>query len=364
MILAQLSEIIQKNMGWCPNTGMVRAAPSVLSVPSGVMLPLEPDGGAGGSGRIGRGIEVLSGSIKTLNKEKRLLWFSVLAGLVIAFMFMAQYALHVLGSYPYEMISYPLGLVLTFCIELISVFCICLILAGLFLNRPADPVDAGVSIRAGLSKATTHARALFCWSGIMAVIGTSVYLLIVSTGDLSIQSLITRFPFGYIVTPEIYGPGPIAGLFHIQYASIATIQMMIINVAVFILTAFVIPVLVLERKPLSAAIGESTRLIKKIWGEMLVCILLLGIVITGFSLISGIFQVIFSAVLLDSPFWYEFYYKGGWSAVAALYMAAWFTLVLIITTVSGIVIRNLYTDTTSGRMPEVPEGYGRNETSG
>ena len=353
--MTSVSEILGQWFGLCRKPPVLRTAPAAFMDLSVTANPAQPgSGGAtGGSGRIGRGIGILSESIRTVKREKRLLWFSVLVGLVIAFMFMSLYALHVLESYPYEMISYPLGLALTFCIELISVFCFCLILAGLILSRPTDPAETGGSIREGLSKAKTHATALFCWSGIMAVIGTSIVLTIFSTGDLTIQSLITRFPFGYIVTPEVYGQGPIAGLFHVLYASLATIQMMIINVALFILTAFVVPVLVLERKTLSAAIGESTCLFKKSWGEMLVCILLLGMVIVAFSLVSMIFQVIFNAVLLDSPFWYEFYYKSGWRAVAALYMALWFALVLIVATIAGVVIRNLYTYTTTGRMPVV-----------
>ena len=364
--MISVSRIVGQWLGLCRKPPVLHTTPVAFieSPATANPTPSGSGGGAGGSGRIGRGIGVLSGSIRTVNREKRLLWFSVLVGLVIVFMFIAHYALHVLGSYPYEMISYPLGLVLTFSIELISVFCFCLILAGLFLNSPSDPADMGGSIRKGLSRAKTHAGALLCWSGFMAVIGTSMVLLVTSAGDLTLSSLITRFPFGYIVTPEVYGQGPIAGLFHIRYASLATIQLMIVNVTLFILTAFVVPVLVLENKPLPAAIGKSTRLFKTIWGEMLVCILLLGMVIIAFSLLSVIFQVIFNAVLLDSPFWYEFYYQGGWRAVAALYMTVWIALVLILATVSGIVIRNLYAYTTTGRIPVVPDANRTQERTG
>jgi hypothetical protein len=356
MILAQLSEIIRKGMGWCPNAQMIKTAPVVFSTPPAIVHPLEPDGGPGGSGRIGRGIQVVTESIRTLVREKQLLWFSVMTGLVIAFMFMAQYTLRVLDTYPYDMISDSLWIVLTFTIEMVSLFFIFYLLAGLVLSRPTERRGMGISIREGLLKAKAYVRPLVVWSGIISILGTGIYLLIRSSADLMMSSLMLRFPFGYIVTPEAYGIGPIPGTYFILYASYSTLLMMTINVILLVLTLFVVPVLVLERKTLYGAIGESVRLMKKSWGEMLVCFLIFGVILIAFTSLSGIFQIIFDAVSLNGPFWYEFYYKGGWGAVAAAYITAWIGLVLIGATLAGIAIRNLYRYATTGQIPGAPEG--------
>nr|WP_320161912.1 DUF6159 family protein [uncultured Methanoregula sp.] len=342
---------------------MMKTAPAVLSTPPATVHPLEPDGGAGGAGRIGRGAGIVADSIKTLVRNRQLLWFSVLTGIVIAFMFIAQYTLHVLGSYPYEMINSSLWPILTFIIELVSVFCLCFLLAGLVLNRSSDPRGKAGSFRQGLSKAKDHLRPILIWSGIMAILGTGVYFLIQSTGDLTITSLIIRFPFGYIMEPEAYGPGPIAGGFHIMYAAGSTFLMMVINVILLVLTLFVIPVLALEKKSLSYALGESARLVRQCWGEILVCFFILGIIFIAFTLLSGVFQIIFSAVELNGQFWYEFYYMRGWAAVALVYMAAWTVLVLIGATLAGIAIQNLYQYAKTGMMPGAPEGIPEVQTS-
>jgi hypothetical protein len=294
--------------------------------------------------------------MNALVREKHLLWFSALAGLVIAFIFLAQYIIQVLGSYPYDMISEPAGMVLTFLIELVCLFCFCFLLSGLVLCRSAEDRGTELTIRGGLSVAGKYLRPLLAWSGILAVVGTLVFVWIRSLGGyLTINSLITRFPFGYIVTPETFGQGPIAGNFHIMYASDSTFLMMTITIVLLAATAFIVPVLVLEKKSLTMAIHESGRLLRKSWAEMLVAFLILGIILVAFTALSWIFQPVFSAVQLNNPFWYEFYYKGGWVAVAALYMTAWMIIALIGATVGGIAIRNLYLYSRTGGIPNT--GY-------
>ncbi len=350
--MTRVSEMAEHWFGLCRKTPTLHASPSAFTVrPVAVNAAQPGDGGAsGGAGRLRRGVGIAAGSVKTLARETHLLWFSALTGLVIAFVFLAQYALAILGSYPYELISGPAGIVLTFCIEWVAIFCFCFLLAGLVLYRPAEDGGRAHTIRDGCSEAGKYLRPLLAWSGILAMAGTGIYYLFRLTGDLTINSLITRFPFGYIVEPEAYGQGPIAGTFHLMYASNATFLMMIITVVLFAITAFITPVIVLEKKTLTMAVAESVQLTKKIWGEMLVCFLILGIALVAFTTLSGLFQVLFSAVELSSPFWYEFYYKGGWGAVAALYMTAWMILALAGATVAGIAIRNLFTYAKTGRM--------------
>ena len=86
------SDIIRKYTGWCPNAPAIRTAPSVLIVPPDMVNPAQPGSGGttGGPGRIRRGIGIATGSIKTLVRDKKLLWFSFFAGLVILFLILAE----------------------------------------------------------------------------------------------------------------------------------------------------------------------------------------------------------------------------------------------------------------------------------
>jgi len=359
MIVAYLSEIIQKWTGWCPNRQMIRLAPAAITMPSTIHIPLEPDGSAGGSGRIGRGIELFTGSVRTLVNEKRLLWFSVLFGVVAAFMFLALYAIRILGSYPYGVISYPAGIVLTCAIELVSIFCLGYLITGLVLSGSSGPTVMRGSIRGGLDEAKKHLRALLYWSGILAITATALYFLVQPAVELTLHSLLYRFPFGYIVTPEVYGQGPIAGEYHILHASAATFLLMVINAILLVLTALVVPVLALDKKTLTGSIIEAIRLAKKSWVEMLVCVLIPGTILVIFTALSGGFQTVFNASDLTSAgsFWYEFYYKGGWGVVAALYITAWMALVLIAATIFGIAVRNIYSWAKTGAVPKT-HGWG------
>jgi hypothetical protein len=358
MKMTFISDSIQRGMGWCPKAQMIKTAPLVLSMPPAQVLSPGPDGGAGRSGRIHRGTRIITDSIGTLVRNREILWFSVLTGLVIAFMFIAEYFLHILTlSYPYEMIGSPIQALATFCIELVSMLCLGYLLAALMLSRASETRGGSMgSIRRGLLQAKDHLRPILIWSGIMAIPGTAIYFLTryADPGNLMVNGLINRFPFDYIVEPEAHGIGPIAGGFHILFASDSTFLLMSINVVLIILTLFVIPVLVLEKTALSGALGESFRLIKKSWGEILVCFFILGIAFIAFTLLSGIFQIVFSAVSLNGYFWYEFYYKGGWGLVAGVYMIAWMTLVLTGAALAGIAIQSLYQYAKTGVIPATP----------
>ena len=53
-----------------------------------------PDGGGGGSGTIRRGIGAALSGMRTLNRNRQLLWFTLLAGLVLAGNTIGQAALY------------------------------------------------------------------------------------------------------------------------------------------------------------------------------------------------------------------------------------------------------------------------------
>ncbi|MHB8163634.1 MAG: DUF6159 family protein [Methanoregula sp.] len=362
MTLARLGEIVHQWMGWCPNAPAMRTAATVLSTPPVTVNPLEPEGGAGGSERIGRGIQVATGSLKTLARNKQLLWFSLLTGLVMLFMIAAFFSLRVYGTYPYPAIAYPLWLALVFSIQAITVFCLYFLLAGMVLSVSAGSSGGMVSFRKGLSDARSHVRSIAGWSVGMALLGTALLAAIelryADSLFIAISSIIGQFPFYFVLRPEVLGPGPIPTVVNPLSAATFTIAAMIINVVFFILTLFVVPVLVLENKRLPDAVAESFSLVKKVWGEIIASLLVFFLIVIVISLCSLIFRVAYGVVTFDDLFssYQLFWYQGGWIASAALYILVWCTVTVICSTAVGVSLFGLYSYAKSGRMPGMFEG--------
>lgn len=353
----RIAEIVHEWMGWCPNAPAKRTASMFLSTPQVTANPLEPDGGSGGTGRFGRGIGIATGSIRTLIREKQLLWFSFLTGFVMAFMFFANYVLQRLGSYPFDAIDLPRWLILTFAIELCTVFCLTVLLAGLILSLSQGKTSRPRSYREGLSRAKSHLRPLADWSVIIALCGTALYAFINYAGytHYTLSPILYQFPFNFILVPEVYSIGPMGGTYAISYGVTSTLILSGINILLCILTLFVVPMLVLENKHLSGAVAESIGLVKKCWRETIICFLLFGLMFLAVSLTSLLFRFVYSIVY---PEMLLFWRPGTeWIAGAALYMLVWFILAMIGSTAGGISLFNLYTYAKTGRMPV---GFGKN----
>ena len=359
MTMTRISEIIHEWLGWCPNAPVLHTASMAPHTTQSVIVnPMEPDGGGGASGQISRGVSFATGSIKTLIRNKPLLWFSLLTGLVMLFMFTAAlfmftatYRLDVFGRYPYPVMDFPVRLALTFMIEMITVFFINVLLAGLVLSVSPDRSGQPGTIREGVSRAKTHVRSLMGWSVIMAFLGTAIYVLLFEYSGYffeTVIAVISQFPFYFLLTPEIYGPGPIAGGFHVLFAATFTVSAMLINMILFILTLFVVPSLVRGNKHLPGAVAESVSLIRKTWGEIIACFCVFCLILLGISATSLIFRVAYGVISYDDLF---FWYQGGWTASAALYVIIWGALVLAGVTAVGIATSNLYTYGKTGHMP-------------
>jgi hypothetical protein len=340
---ARVSEAIRGWLGWCPNAPALRTAPVVLTVPPEVNYPGQPDGGAGGSWRINQGISIAMSSTKTLARNKQLLWFSLLTGLVLAGLFISQYILRLLGNYPYDAIDFPRWLVLTFTTELFTVFCLTTLLAGLVLSLSPQN-GSPVSFYEGLSRTKKYLRPLADWSVIVSLLGTAIFVpvadLVFSQFYMVQFSVFSLFPFNFILLPEVYHIGPMGGTYATQYAVTYTLVLSAINILLFTLTLFVVPLLVLEKKSLREAVAGSLSLIKNVWGEVASCILILGIVLFAVSLTSLLFQVAYGIVAPDMLL---FWYPGiAWIAAAVLFMLALCGLAFVLSTVAGIAVIDLY----------------------
>jgi hypothetical protein len=353
MTFKQLSETIHTWMGWCPNASYMQTVSTHSTHVQVTVHPLEPDGGAGGAERWYRGMRLAIGSTKILARNKRLLWFSFFTGLALLFMFIAERSLLVYGSYPYPEIEYPLWLALVFGIQFVTVFCLYFFLAGIITSISSMLSGKPVILHGEISSARSYLRSIAGWSVVMALFGTAIYAILLQyyyAPLIALSELIYQFPFYFILSPEILGTGPIGGDSHVLSAVTFTLFAMIAYFAFFLLTLFVVPVIVFEKKNLSRAVAESFLLAKTCRAEILSCFLVFCLVLLAVSLASLIFRVAYHVVSFDDVF---FWYQGGWIASAALYILVWSIVALIVSTVLGISLAGLYTYAKTGRIPEL-----------
>jgi hypothetical protein len=342
-----------------------------------------PDGGPGGSGTIRRGIGAALSGTKTLAQNPQLLWFPLLAGLVLAGHLFAQWVQHYAQLYstqwPFYADSFTAyvlsSLVLTFVIELLTVFCLVFLLAGLTLGISSKK-DGPASFFQGLTMAKKYIRPLTGWSVVVALAGTLVYIAglfsylldstwfqpynivpaLYRTFTKILLSVLSQFPFNFVLEPSQYVPilHPGWDWWQISSALENTLILSAITVFLFVLTLFVVPLLVLERRGLKEAVLGSFTLMKNIWGEVAACVLGLGMVVFVISLTYLLFQ--FSGV------YYEWWDSGGiytsftfpsdaWIAAALLYVLAVSGLALVAATVGGIASLDLFRYAKTGQKP-------------
>src|SRR5208337_5113303 len=147
-----LSTVSDCWLGLCRKAPVFRASETGIGNQPEPAYEGRPDGGAGGSKTIRRGIGAALSGTKTLARNRQLHWFSLLVGLVLAGDFIAQWVLFV---YPYYEPDSLQPLVLTFAVELPTVFCLVFLLAGLTLSL--SPEKGGtVSFFQGLKRAKKY----------------------------------------------------------------------------------------------------------------------------------------------------------------------------------------------------------------
>ncbi|MDD4137510.1 MAG: hypothetical protein PHT99_06405, partial [Methanoregula sp.] len=196
----------------------------------------------------------------------------------------------------------PSVLLQTFAIEFLTVFCLVFLLAGLVLSLSSTE-GSTVSFFQGLTQAKKYLMRLTGWSVVVSLACTLIYIAgqysygltwfqpfnIVSalSSELSIFLFYVHytFPFNILLSPTLYIPNlpPIFGGdgWLITWALEHTLILSAITVFLFILTLFVVPLLVLEKKSLKEAVVGSFILMKNIWGEVATCILGLGVAVVA-----------------------------------------------------------------------------------
>ena len=125
------------------------------------------------------------------------------------------------------------------------------------------------------------------------------------------------------------------------------------HLLLFILTPFVVPLIVLEQKTLREAVVGSFALMKKTWAEVAACAVFLGVVVSGVFLTYLLVQ---AASGMVSP--YEtviFHPTDTWIALGLLYDLALLTVAFVVATVGGIAALDLYISARSRQITGSPE---------
>ena len=357
--------------------GLCRKPPAVHALQTGFGFPSEsayeglPDGGGSGSGTIRRGIGAALSGMRTLNRNRQLLWFTLLAGLVLAGNIVGQAALFYISHtmQPDIIVSY----VLDFLLEFATLFCLVFLLAGLALSL--SPKNEGsASFFMELAGAKKYLKALFLWSVVLALVGMLLFRIYINFtiswfphelgflytfGPFSfLTSILNQFPFNLTLDPNIFTEVPGYGgrsllLWIYPLGFMWALIFSAINLLLLILTPFVVPLIVLEQKTLREAVVGSFVMMKKTWVEVATCTVFLGVVVSGVFLTYLLVQAAHGyndPGMAWPPGMVSSHPTDAWIALGLLYYLAVFIVAFVVATVGGIAALDLYTSAKTGHM--------------
>ncbi|MDD1689775.1 MAG: DUF6159 family protein [Methanoregula sp.] len=329
-----LSELFRKYRAWCPNSDArpLRTAPPVLATPPVTLNPVQPGGGAGGSGRIDRGIKLTTGSIRLLIRNRQLLWFSLLTGLVMIFSLVSNLYLQFISGtalFPgtglatgpaSTAISWgsPPWIALTFIIGLVSTFITYYLLAALIACVSRIHSGQTATVHDGLAHAGQYRWPLFSWAMIWACIGVV---------------------FSFFMNPSTMGS--VLVNFGMIYGSMAFMA------CLYVLTLFVVPLLVLANEDLVTAVTGSLSLFRKVWAEILVCFIIYVLIV---------FVVMLTSLVPMIAIGFSSGSASAALAVVVAYMLVMLVMLFIGSTIVGITITGLYLYGKTGILPAMFEG--------
>lgn len=256
--MTRVSELIHGWLGWCPDARILKTSQAGILNPPLENPTILPDGGSSGSGRIRRGKDFATKSIKILVRNRQLLWFSFLILLTFIFTIVTDlYIQFISGTNAFpgtsvmnsSMILFAEGslqwIALTFTAAFIENFVFFYLSAGLIICVSQIPLGNSINIREGLSQAWYHKRSIAGWT----IIGALLWISVV------------YYTFGF-----------------------------------YLITVFALPAIVLDNKDLIAAIRESIFIFQRIWVEIFVSFGIILLITIGLFLVTliPIGQVVFT----------------------------------------------------------------------
>jgi hypothetical protein len=305
--MIRVSEIAEHWFGLCRKPPTLGTAPALIVLDHETAHPAQPDGSGpvGRPGRIRDGISIAVASLKALVRDRQLLVFTSLAGLVMLFLVLAEGWSHryIDPAFPitvliggssmyvdlqYLWVGFPLGdshVIFywgLFMIELVCLSGFILILAGLLLYRSGNR-KRPVTAREGLSVVRASLRSLAALSVGMALVATVAYDFMFNSLFFAgiIRTIMELFwlPYAYY-EPQNWTLGAIY-----YSAYFFSLEIMVINVLLFLAALYLVPAIVLEKKGLIPAFAGSATLLKQTWREVLGCLLVFA------SIVLAVFAV-------------------------------------------------------------------------
>ncbi|MCK9630726.1 MAG: hypothetical protein M0R30_03710 [Methanoregula sp.] len=346
-------------LGLCRKRPVMQTTTAVMLGEAETAHPVQPDAGgaAGGLRRVRCGISIATGSIKTLFVERHLLWFSLLAGLVLLFLFVAEgWSVTHYDSFLPHYIWIPFGdssiIVFNmqlFLIEAISLSGFTCLLAGLVLHRSAGRANGPVTIRKALAGVNIHNGTLAALSIAMAFVATVLFVQVSQSRFIggflhTIDMALFNLPYAY------YVPNGITSMYYFSF------RIMAINILLFLLALYVVPGIVLEGRRLLPALAGSVSLMKRTWRELLGCILVLGCIVLGVFAVGLLIGQ--SPLLLNHD--YDFFLQMSRGQVLMTIACYGFllgccVLMALGSTVLGVAITELHTCGRTGSVHPLPK---------
>jgi len=354
--------------------GLCRKPPVVRTMQAGFCFPQEavsekfPEGGggSGGSAMIRRGIGAAFSAMKTLYQNRQLLWFTLFAGLVLVGNAICHGAFWYLNRIlqPDTMVYYIQDFVLAFA----TLFGLVFLLAGLLLSISLKK-ESPVSFFAGLCEAKKYIKVLILWSLVLALAALLLdrmygYLitwfphelaLLYTLGDGFFVDTIMQFPFNWTLDwnmlTEIPGYGGRSLLLMVYpFGVLETLHFLMIALILFILTPFVVPLIVLGHKTVKEAVAGSFSLLKRTWAGAAACAFFLAAIVAGVFLAYLLVQA--TSGIVDPYNTVTFHPPVTWITLALLYNIALLIVTFVVATVGGIAVLDLYRSAKTGQMPE------------
>ncbi len=308
--------------------------------------------------------------MRTLIRNRHLLWFTLLLGPVLAGNIIAQgHSVDItwtMGSFIGEIE----WVVLNFIIEFFTLFFLVFLLVGLVISISSKKVGH-VSFFEGLTGAKKYIKSIIVWSGVLALAGMLLFSMYFYSYDwlprnhLFPQILGTlfgfllnplmEFPFNPTLTPwTFFDPSHVGGIpltsWIYPFGITQALVFSEINLLLLILTPFVVPLLALEKKTLWEAVVGSFAMIKKNWDEAAACVLFLGVIACGVFLTYLLVQAASGmgtpdGVVMIQP-------ENTWITLALVYDSALFCFMMVMATVGGIAALDLYKSAKSRQIAE------------
>jgi hypothetical protein len=302
--MTRVSEIAGHWLGLCRKAPRLYTTPAVPDAETETVLPAIPDGGGpvGRPGRVRDGIGIATASLKALIRDRMLLWFAFLTGLIMIFLILAEgwsnryidpvFPVTVLiwdRSFYLDMqylwVGIPLGdthIIFTFGLFLIELACIfgfILVLASLILYQSRNRGEKVFTVRGALSGLRTSLGSLAALSIGMALIATIIWEEISRSQFVGsiISSIMQLFwlPYAYY-EPQNWTLSAIS-----TSANFFSLEIMAINIILFLAALYLVPVIVLERKGLIPAFAGSVSLFRRTWRMVLGCLIVFGLIAAG-----------------------------------------------------------------------------------